>query len=234
MFRVRIKGSKVKAANSPDQEPDFYALPEVVSSARLKNSAPISATQKCDSPTSEMLQRLAMEDVSGNSDATISLDDTTDCAILLSEPDWLALPTVISLTSATTSTSTCDALRCDSPMAASSQTFKNKNVASNCTIRLSGPDPDLGTQSLLCMFPRCDSPFSTLSQELTEEHVSCGDTPTATFVDTNEYAIPSSVMSLETKLDEMLHEAMCVSNEVTDQLSGDRLSQHSENDCVLR
>jgi hypothetical protein len=220
----------------------------------LKNSAHISATQKCDSPTSEMLQRLAMEDVSGNSDATISLADTTDCGILLSNPDWLALPTVISLTSVTTSTSTCDALRCDSPMAASSQTFKNKNVASNCTIRLSGPDPDLGTQSLLCMFPRCDSPFSTLSQELTEEHVSCDDTPTATFVDTNEYAIPSSVMSLETKLDvdtneyaipssvlsletkldEMLHETMCVSNEVTDQLSGNRLSQHSENDCVLR
>jgi hypothetical protein len=32
MFRVRIKGTKVKAANSPHGEPDFYKMPAIITS----------------------------------------------------------------------------------------------------------------------------------------------------------------------------------------------------------
>jgi HSF-type DNA-binding len=35
MFRIKIKGTGIKAANLPDHEPDFYALPPVVSDCDL-------------------------------------------------------------------------------------------------------------------------------------------------------------------------------------------------------
>jgi hypothetical protein len=36
MFRVKIKGTKVKAANSPHREPDFYKMPAITSVVSAK------------------------------------------------------------------------------------------------------------------------------------------------------------------------------------------------------
>jgi hypothetical protein len=48
MFRVRIKGTGVKSADSPDQEPDFYKLPAVGSVVTVGSSLncvfPLEAT----------------------------------------------------------------------------------------------------------------------------------------------------------------------------------------------
>jgi hypothetical protein len=45
MSRVRIKGTGVKSANRPDQEPDFYKLPAVAVAA-----PPVSCASSCASP----------------------------------------------------------------------------------------------------------------------------------------------------------------------------------------
>jgi HSF-type DNA-binding len=241
MFRVRIKGIKVKAANSPDQEPDFYALPKVASCACLTNSASASAYPRCESPKSATLQIQAQEDVSPNSDVISLLTGTTDCAIPLSthELDLFALPAVASFVSATTSASDCDVLRSDSPLTVSLPIFTHKDVSRNNNnestdaIWLSGQVPDFDAQpaAVSCALatyaaaameiPRCDSPLSTLSHVQTEEHASCGSTAQATFVDTNEFAIPLPVLSPESKLDRKVVENMFAGDDVTDQLSVD-------------
>jgi hypothetical protein len=42
MFRIKIKGTGIKAANSPEREPDFYALPAVVSDCDLAGAFDIN------------------------------------------------------------------------------------------------------------------------------------------------------------------------------------------------
>lgn len=42
MIRTKVKGTRYKAASSPDQEPDFYSMPPVIVSP---NSSPLMAPQ---------------------------------------------------------------------------------------------------------------------------------------------------------------------------------------------
>jgi HSF-type DNA-binding len=221
MSRIRIKGIKVKAANSPDQEPDFYALPVVPSCVSVTSTR---TTSRCDSATIPI-----QGNVSRDNDTTSTLTDATHYAIPLSvqAPDFFALPGDASFVSSITSTSICDPVRCDS-VTSRKDVALNNNDASNDATPQSEQEPDFYAQPSVAMcalttceaaseIPRCDSPLSTLTQLLTEEHVSSGNTATAEFVDI-ECAFPQPVLFPESKLDEMLVEKMPV-DEVTDKLS---------------
>jgi hypothetical protein len=56
MFRIKIKGAGIKAANSPDHEPDFYALPPVVSNCDLAGAVDLNRVPSAQSLSCEQYQ----------------------------------------------------------------------------------------------------------------------------------------------------------------------------------
>jgi hypothetical protein len=54
MVRIKIKGTGIKAANSPDHEPDFYALPPVVSDYDLAGTCDLNRISSAHNLTGKM------------------------------------------------------------------------------------------------------------------------------------------------------------------------------------